>query len=195
MKIDKARLAAGDRNELLKLARSIRPSTPFSKTTNPIASQFFGDNGTEIRHLPLDQLTENLAGADFNEHIKWIEALSAAGYDERMKLLRPEVAGDVSQIGSGGRSGWTPPQNVTVSTTAGKVATTVQFKKAAKATEVSAADTGVLVESLKAIVYQLLGVSAETFDPNTLKVKLTQALKAARPDVRTRLAKALGTAA
>jgi hypothetical protein len=192
MEINKARLAAGDRNEFLKLARSIRSTTAVSKTTSPIGSQFFPDDGAALQHLDLDTLVENLAGTEDVERNRWIEMMASAGYDERMKLLRPDKTADVTQIGAA-RSGWTPPQNVTVSTTAGKVATTVQFKKAAKATE--AADTGVLVESLKAIVYQLLGVSAETFDPNTLKVKLTQALKAARPDVRTRLAKALGTAA
>jgi len=139
--------------------------------------------------LDTDTLVESLAGAQGVEHDRWVETAAQAGYPG---VPRPTIAGDVTAIGAyngGGRSGWTPPRDVTVSTTAGKVSATVQFKKAAKTTE--AADTGVLVESLKAIVYQLLGVSADTFDADTLKTKLTQEIKAARPDVRTRLAKAL----
>jgi hypothetical protein len=196
MKLDKAKLASGDRNELLKLARSIKPTTSLNKAEHPLASQFFADDLPVVTHLSTDELAESLAGAESIEHFRWVETMAAAGYSG-IALNRPKASGDVTELGAfngGVRSGWTPPKNVTVSTKAGKVATTVQFKKAAKATEVSPADTGILVESLKAIIYQLLGADVSAFDPATLKTRITTALKTARPDVRTRLEKALQAA-
>jgi hypothetical protein len=187
MEINNVRLAAGDSGEMLKLARSIKKSEPRDKNAHPLASQFFDGEPSNVRQLSTQELLESMAGADNIERIKWIDALAAGGYGA-IALTRPEVAGDVSEIGLGRvGSGWTAPKP---SVTSGAKA--LLLNRLANAAQPSAGDTNVLVESLKAIVFQLLGVSAESLDPATLKVKLTQAIKAARPDVQRRLAKALG---
>ncbi|MCU1305226.1 MAG: hypothetical protein JWQ87_5510, partial [Candidatus Sulfotelmatobacter sp.] len=107
MEINKAALAKGDRNEFLKLARSIRPSTTLNKAEHPLAAQFFGDNSTEVRHLDTRQLIESLAGQPYNEKLKWIEAVAAAGY-AGIALDRPSKMADVTRIGGG--AGWTAPK-------------------------------------------------------------------------------------
>jgi hypothetical protein len=189
MEINKAKLASGDRGELLKLARSIKASEPRDRNVNPLASQFFDSEPAGVRPLDTDTLLASLGGADFNEHISWIEALSAAGYDERMKLLRPDKTADVARIGCG--SGWTPPASVTVSTKAGTFTGPARFRKSATAMEPNTAHAGLLAETLKSILFQLLGADVLAFDPSTLKARISTALKVARPDLRERLAKAL----
>jgi hypothetical protein len=206
MQINKAALAAGDQGELLKLARSIKASAPRDRNANPMTSQFFDPDPSNVRPLDTSELIENSAGAESVEHFRWVEAVSAAGYSAiATHLDRPSRTASVTQIGLGGtvRSGWTPEKPITVSGSEKVLATKLQkafarlspdqraaFDKGAA--PFTAADTGVLVESLKAIVYQLLGVSAESLDPAALKVKLAQAIKAAQPAIRTRLTKALG---
>jgi hypothetical protein len=76
-----------------------------------------------------------------------------------------------------------------VSTKGRTFETPVSFRKAAKVTtEPSAA---LLTETLKGILFQLLGADVSAFDPATLKTRISTALKVARPDLRTRLVKAL----
>jgi hypothetical protein len=198
MEINRAKFANGDRNELLRLARTIRKSAPTDKNAHPMASQFFDADPSSGRPINTSALLENSAGAENVDHFRWIEALSSAGY-AGIALSRPSKTADVRQIGMGG---WNAPKP---SVANGAKALDVKMQKALAALPASAravlekaaapsaaSDTGVLVESLKAIVYQLLGVSAESLDPAALKMKLTQAIKAARPDVQRRLAKALG---
>jgi hypothetical protein len=191
MKIDKMKLASGDRGEFLKLARTIRPSKPLSKTANPVASQFFPDDGAEIRHLSADELAESLAGAEFNERGRTIDMASQG----LPPLPAPKATGDVSQIG-GARSGWTPGQRVSIATGA-KAATTGRLERAllnnrlAKAATPNPADSAILTATLKSIIHELLGTSLEHFDANTLKVRIAKAIKA-RPDVAKRLVTALG---
>jgi hypothetical protein len=55
------------------------------------------------------------------------------------------------------------------------------------------ADTAILTATVKSIVQQLLGLPIESFDPKTLKAKISTGLKA-RPDLALRLGKALGKA-
>ncbi len=112
MEINKARLAAGDRNELLKLARSIRPSIPLNKTEHPLGSQFFDPEPAGVRDLSTDELLSSLAGAPFNERNRQIEAEAFAqqardqmGVDG---LTRPVATADVTRIGAG--SGWNAPE-------------------------------------------------------------------------------------
>jgi len=200
MEINKARLAAGNRDELLKLARSIKATVPASEA-HPLASQFFGDNGTEIRHLPLDQLTENLAGAEFNERSREIEdaafAQTVRDQDSRLKgMARPTATADVSMIGSG----WTPSKPISVATGAKAATTTGRLERAllnnrlAKAATPNPADSAILTATLKSIIHELLGLGVEHFDASTLKTKLVRAIKAAPPALQQRLTKALNVA-
>jgi hypothetical protein len=202
MEINRAKFANGDRNELLRLARTIRKSAPTDKNAHPMASQFFDADPSSDRPINTSALLENSAGAENVDHFRWIEALSSAGY-AGIALSRPSKTADVRQIGMGG-SGWNAPKPSVNSgakaVLAGKLekalhalpesARAVLEKAAAPSS--ATADTNVLVENLKSIVFQLLGVSAESLDPATLKVKLGQAIKSARPDIQRRLQKALG---
>jgi hypothetical protein len=165
------------------LAKTIRPATAVSKATSPIGSQFFADDPVGVTHLSTDELAGSLAGADFNAHVDWVAALAAQGYSG-IALNRPKIAGDVSEIGLGVGSGWTGPKPPVASG-----AKALLLNRLAKAAN---PDSAVLVETIKSIVTQLLGVSVENVDPVALKAKLGKTI-ASRPDLGLRLAKALGT--
>lgn len=213
MTINKAALAAGDRTELLKLARMIRKSAPTDKNAHPMVSQFFDGDPSGVRPLGTEELAQSLAGNQYNDNLDGTQALRDSLHqgdgDLEMfgiKFTKPKTA-DVSMIGRGPlpRSGWTPAQPVTVSSSekvlAGKLEKAFSrlspdqraaLNKAA-APSTTPADTGVLVESLKAICFQLLGCSAETFDANTLKAKIAASVRA-NPALKARLTKALAAA-
>jgi hypothetical protein len=186
MKLDKAKLASGDTTELLKLARSIKPTTSLSKQEHPLASQFFDDEPSGVRHLSTDVLAESLAGAESIEHFRWVEYAAQAGY---AGIERPKAAGDVTLIGAG--SGWNAPKPAVAS--GAKAERALLLHKIAKTVNPSSADTAILTATLKSIITQLLGVNVESVDPGVLKSKLAATIKA-RPDLGLRLAKALGTA-
>jgi hypothetical protein len=213
MQLDKTRFAACDRNEVLKLAKSIRPSTTLSKTEHPLAAHFFQDDANAPRALSTEQLVESLAGNEFNQRVAEIENASfqqsvASAFPVipgmGVVLSRPTRTGDVTHIGTGGmvRSGWTaPPPAVT---SGAKALLASKLEKALRALpadqtavldRVAKADTpehsGLLVEALKSICQQLLGASIENFNPSELKEKIAAAVKAC-PDLGKRLAKALG---
>lgn len=193
MEINKARLAAGDRNELLKLARTIKATVPASEN-HPLAAQFFDDEPAGVRQLDTDELVSSLAGEPFNERSREIEAeVFAQRAREQMGvggMTKPTASADVSRIGIG--SGWTAPKPTI--TSGAKAERALLLNKLAKAANPYAADTAILVETLKSIVHQLLGVSVENFDASTLKSKLATALKTARPELSKRLTKALAIA-
>jgi hypothetical protein len=210
MTINKAAFAAGDKNEMLKLARTIKKSAPTDKNAHPMASQFFDEDPSSVRPIDTSALLENSAGAESVEHFRWVEALAAGGYEAiATHLDRPSRTASVTQIGTGGlaRSGWTPPQPVNVSGTEKILA--AKLSKAASAlpahsraalervgtTESADDHGGLLAETLKAVCIELLGLSVENFDTNTLKTKLASAFKSARPELRKRLFKALAMAA
>jgi hypothetical protein len=184
MKLDKAALAKGDPAALLALARTIKPSRPLSKAENPLASQFFDDEPSGVRQLDTQTLIENLAGGEGVEHDRWVESMAAAGY-AGIALNRPKASGDVTELtayNGGGRSGWTPNKDVPIVSGAkaasGRLEKAIADNKAAKATSPS---SNILTEQLKSIIFQLLGVSADTYDAPTLKAKLLTALKKAEP--------------
>jgi hypothetical protein len=171
---------------VLKLAKAIRPASTLSKAEHPLASQFFPDsNGVEVRQLAMEDLMEVAGGgAEFNRGV-------AAMYPSLGTVPRPQVAGDVSQIGA--------RRSATVGNMAvpSSKAATVSMQKARLLEKIEAtvnpgAHTGLLVEQLKAICYQLLGIPCDNLDADALKTKLTQAIKTARPDLQKRLLKALG---
>lgn len=223
MQIDKVKMARGDQSEILKLARNtIRKSTPTDRYAHPLVSQFFDSDPSGVRELDLDTLLGSMAGADDVVREKAIELLNEwkkthmgaddfydyswpQAFEDANKLLtsktkvpRPKFAGPVTQIGSGAGSGWTPPGGRIVPATGAKAATgrlekALLNNRLAKGATPSAADMAILTATLKSIVHELLGLSVENFDPNTLKTKLTAAIKA-RPDLARRLAKALNTA-
>jgi len=165
-----------------KLAKTIRPAKAPLAKGSPLGSQFFPTDGAEIRPLDLDSLTSSLGGEEFNERISWIQALAMGGYDQ-IALTRPKIAGDVSQIGLGVGSGWTGPKPPVASG-----AKALLLNRLAKAAN---PDSAVLVETIKSIVTQLLGLGVENVDPGVLKLKLAATIKS-RPDLGVRLAKALG---
>lgn len=188
MLINKAKLASGDRNELLRLARSIKPTVTLSKQDHPMASQFFADDPVGVTHLSTDELASSMAGEVYNERIAWIDALASGGY-EAIALNRPKAAGDVSQIGTGAGSGWTAPKPSIAS--GAKAERALLLHKIAKATNPSAADTATSAATLKSLCAQLLGADVGNFDTSTLKAKLTKTIRS-RPDLGLRLTKALG---
>jgi hypothetical protein len=213
MQINKTALASGSRSEILTLARSIRPSTSLSKADHPFAAQFFQDDTNAPRPLSTSQLAESLAGAGYNATVEELVALGESQHQGDgtleafgIKFKAPQVTGDVSQIGSArARSGWVPAQPVTVSGTekilAGKLSKAAKalpadsravLDRVAKA-DTATADTGVLVETLKAICAQLIGTGVEHFTADELKVKIASGIKA-RPAMAQRLVKALQAA-
>lgn len=75
MSFDQKKLAACDREELLKLARTITPGhniqhefakaevvTSLDKAAHPITSQFFSQPEVSVQHLTTEQLITSLAG-------------------------------------------------------------------------------------------------------------------------------------
>lgn len=193
MEINKARLAAGDRNELLKLARSIRPTTTLSKEQHPLASQFFDDEPSGVRNLDTQELIDTLAGAQGVEHDRWVESMAAAGY-AGIALNRPKASGDVTELtayNGGGRSGWTPSKDVSIAS-GGKAAgleAALRKNRAAKGTTATTAnsDTGILTALLKEIVKSLIGIDPDSLDSGTVKTRFTAALKKAGSQVQAQV--------
>jgi hypothetical protein len=195
MEINRAKLASGDPAEWKRLTKTIRPASALSKQEHPLASQFFGDNGTEVRSLDLDTLLEDLAGQPGVEHDLWVQRMAALGF-AGVEMNRPKVAGDVSQIGTGAGSGWTAPKPSIASgakAATDKLARALLLNRLVKAANPSTSDSGVLVETLKSICTQLLGLSVENFNAAELKEKIAATVKA-NPALKARLAKALSTA-
>jgi hypothetical protein len=206
MQINKAKLAAGDHGEVLKLVRSIKASEPRDRNANPMTSQFFDPDPSNVRPLSTSELVTSLAGQPFNERVKEIEDLGENQHQGDgtleafgIKFNGPKPAGDVTQIGARPRSGWTPP--VTVASGAKAVLNT-KLQKALAAlspsqraalekADPSTDSDSILTETLKSIVAQLLGASLDNFDASTLKVRIAKAVKS-RPDLGKRLQKALG---
>lgn len=190
MKINiQAALTKGDQTELIKLARSIRPATIISKTTSPIASQFFffpNDAASDFvptdaettQHFSIDSVNRNLPAGPSN----------AGGIQTRFADLYPTVAG---------MEGLPAPQHAPLPARFGgpakpPVATKARLpfglQKAGATTESSHQD--LLRESLKNIVSQILGQSLDTFNPATLKIALLRALKSS-PNAAAQLAAVL----
>ena len=193
MQLNKAKLTSGDQTEWLKLARGIRLSRLLNKAEHPVASQFFDSDPSGVRQLDTEALVTSLAGEPFNQRDRQIEdsAFQQAVRDQDSRLAgvsKPQLAGDVALIGSG-RSGWKGPP-IPGTSFDGKAERT---QKVAKAANPSVADSTILVETLKSIVHQLLGVNVESVDPGVLKSKLATTIKS-RPDLGKRLAKTLGIA-
>jgi hypothetical protein len=193
---------------VLKLAKTIRPATATLTKGSPLGSQFFDADPAGVRDLSTPELLSTLAGATFTAKMDEIEALVFAQRVEEQSGLtgmkRPSSTADVSQIGRSVRvgSGWTPSTEISV-TSGAKAALAGKLEKAfsrlspdqrvvlEKAAQ-PFADTGILIESLKSILFELLGAGVENFPPATVKTRLVTALKTARPDQQRRLAKALG---
>jgi hypothetical protein len=179
-----------DKTEFFRtLAKTIhRAEAPLAKGS-PLGSQFFDTEPSGAKPLDLDNLLSFMGGEVYNQRIAWIDALAAGGYGA-IALSRPKVAGDVSEIGLGaGRSGWTPAKDIPIASAKAALLNSINTRLG-KAE--SKAHAGLLVEQLKAICFQLLGIPCENLDADTLKSKLSAAIKTARPDLRKRLQKALG---
>jgi hypothetical protein len=204
MEISKTKLAAGDTSELLKLARSIKASKPRDRNANPLASQFFDPDPSNIRPLSTDDLVSSLAGSVFNEKVQQVEDLVfqqkvREQYPALGSVPKPSVGGDVSEIGVG--AGRSASKEITVTA---KAALAGKLEKAfsrlspdqraafVKAEPSTTCDS-ILTETLKSIVTQLLGAGLEHFDPATLKIRIAKAVEA-NPVLGKRLTKALQAA-
>jgi hypothetical protein len=204
MEISKIKLAAGDTSERLKLARSIKSSKPRDRNANPLASQFFDADPSNVRPLDTAELVDSLAGSVFNEKVQQVEDLVfqqkvREQYPALGAMSKPSVGGDVCEIGVGaGRSA-----SKEISVTSGAKMLDIKMQKAFAALPASAravleraaapssTDAAILTATLKSIVHELLGLNAESFDEDTLKNKIAAPVKV-RPDLGKRLTKALG---
>jgi len=196
MQMDKLKLAAGDQGEVLKLARTIKASVP-THENNPVATQFFDGEPSNIRQLDTNTLVASLAGETFNEKVREVEDLVFAQrvreqYPALGAMSKPSVGGDVTRIGRSTAvgSGWMPKAEIVV--TSGAKAAGGRLEKTAKLTTAS---SNILTEQIKTIVHEILGAAAENFDPSTLASKLTSAIKTTRPELRRRLENAVRLAA
>jgi hypothetical protein len=205
MQLDKVKIAASDPSELLKLARSIKASVP-THENNPVATQFFDGEPSNIRQLDTNTLVESLAGQTFNEKVREVEDLVFA---QRVReqtgldgMSMPTATADVSQIGRDVRVGAGRSASKEIAVTSGAKVLDLKMQKAFAALPASAravleraaapsSTDAILTATLKSIVHELLGLNAESFDEDTLKNKIAAAVKL-RPDLGKRLTKALG---
>jgi hypothetical protein len=193
MEISKTKLAAGDTSELLKLARSIKSSKPRDRNANPLASQFFDADPSNVRPLDTAELVDSLAGSVFNEKVQQVEDLVfqqkvREQYPALGSVSKPSVGGDATRIGAG--SGWTPPKEISVvSAKAAGLDAALRKNRVAKGLPATTgnADTGVLTALLAEIVKALLGVDPATLDSSTVKTRFTTALKKAGAQVQSQV--------
>jgi hypothetical protein len=177
----------GDRNELLKLARSIQPAKAPLAKGSPLGSQFFDSEPSGMRPLDLATLLNSMAGEDFNQHVEWVEAMAAAGY-AGIALNRPSKTADVTRIGAG--PGWTAPKPTIASgTKAAGLEAALRKNRVANGTTATTAnaDTGILTALLKEIVKSLIGVDPDSLDSGTVKTRFTAALKKAGSQVQAQV--------